>query len=172
MRNSDISSENTRFKSLQHNPEFLDGLLSNISSCVLILNKELKLTCFNDAIKTIFSNKPDEDLLYRRCGEAIGCAASVDEMKDCGTTSKCCHCALRKAGLMTYATGKAVYKKRISKEFYRHSGNKELKHLQFSTRLVPVEDEKYVMVVVEDVTPLLNQRMEIEHLKGQLATAS
>lgn len=169
MPDSLITSENTPIKVLRSNPDFLNGILENISSCVLLLNKELKLTAYNNSIKTIFSNKPEEELLYRRCGEAIGCAATVDEMKDCSTTSKCCHCDLRRCGLKTYASGEAVYKQRISKEFYRQSGNKELRHLQFSTRKVSIDTDSYVMVVVEDITSLVNQRMEIEHLRNQRA---
>ncbi len=75
------SSENISFDFLKESGEFMDLVLNNITSCVLLLDKKMQLQAFNNALKTIFSNKPNEDLLYVKCGNAIGCAYTVEEQK-------------------------------------------------------------------------------------------
>ncbi len=59
----------------------------------------MELQAFNDSLKTIFLNKKDEDVLYKKCGEAIGCAYQVEEATQCGKTSNCCKCDLRLSAL-------------------------------------------------------------------------
>lgn len=155
---TNVSSTNISFNYLSHSENFLNIVLNNICSCVLVLNSEMELQAFNDAMKTIFSNKKDEDLLYVRCGEAIGCAFQVEEIKDCGKTSKCKYCELREAALKSYLEKKPVYKEKIIREFYRTDTKKELKSLQFSTRPFYFENEYYIIVIVEDITQIINQQ--------------
>ncbi|WP_321997841.1 hypothetical protein [Draconibacterium orientale] len=93
---------NHSFDMLAESGEFMNLVLHNITSCVLLLDKDMRLQAFNNALKTIFSNKTDEDLLYMLCGEAIGCAYQIEEAKDCGKTSKCCTCELRLAAFDSY----------------------------------------------------------------------
>lgn len=164
----DISSENTSFNYLRGSADFLDAVLNNISSCILLLDKDMKLHAFNNAIKTLFSNKPNEHLLYTRCGEAIGCAATVEEKKDCGTTTKCGTCMLRKCAIMTYADDVAYYKNRLSREFYRTDSEKELRHLQFSTRCIRYDQDRYVIMIVDDLTTVINQEELIHKQKSLL----
>ena len=156
------SHTNKCFEYLSNSPDFLYSIISNLNACVLLLDKQMRLVAFNDPIKTIFSNKPDEHLLYHRCGEALGCAHTVDEMKDCGKTSKCESCKLRELALLTYLNDQPVYKEQISREFYTKTGEKEMKHLQFSIQLFRYEKEKYILILVEDITHLVNQKETIK----------
>ena len=151
-----ISLTNVSFDYLRNSPDFLNMVLNNISSCVLLLDKKLELQAFNDSMKSIFSARKDEDLLYVRCGEAIGCAYQVDEMKNCGDTSHCAFCKLRESALISYVKNKAVYKQKISREFYMNDGRKVMKHLQFSTRCFEFEKDKYIVLIIDDVTELVD----------------
>lgn len=160
-----VSSENTTFRFLRGSPDFLHALLDNSSACILLLDSNMRLQAFNDAFRTIFSNKPDEHLLYKRCGEAIGCANHVEEGKDCGETSKCCDCELRKAALMAYAENLTIFKKRISREFYRVDDRKELRHLQFSVRSIRFQSTRYVFLLIEDVSHLVELSAETSKQK-------
>jgi sigma-B regulation protein RsbU (phosphoserine phosphatase) len=150
--NSDISMTNESFSFLSQSSDFLNMALNNIKSSVLLLDKEMRLKAYNNALKTIFSNKRDEDLLYVKCGEAIGCAYQVDEEKECGTTSKCCDCELRIAALTSYVDGDEIYNDHIVKPFFTREKVKVDKHLQFSTRLFLHGREKYIMMIVEDIS--------------------
>lgn len=63
MSNSQISNTNTTFDFLKHDSGFLNTILNSLNSCVLLLDKNMELQAFNNSLKTVFSNKKDEDLL-------------------------------------------------------------------------------------------------------------
>ena len=153
----DISSENTSFNYLRSSPDFLNQVINNISSCVLLLDQDMKLQAFNDAMSTIFSNTPNEYLLYQKCGNAIGCAVAVENEAECGQTEQCCSCLLRKAAIMTYAEGVIYHKNRIRREFFTKDGKKVMKHLQYSTRRISFNQDNYVMVIIDDLTDLVEK---------------
>ena len=123
----------------------------------------MRLHAFNPALKTIFSNKQNEYLLYRKCGEAIGCAYQIDEAAECGKTSKCNTCDLRLAALISFVENKTVYKEKITKPFYTIDNKLVDKHLQFSTRLFIHNREKYIFMMVEDISPLVELKLKLEH---------
>ena len=156
--NNKLTSTNVSFDYLKHSPDFLNLVLNNICSCVLMLNKDMELQAFNDALKNIFSNKKDEDLLYIRCGEAIGCAYVVEEVGQCGQTPHCKHCSLRLSALESYINKKTIYKETISREFYRTDNEKVMKHLLFSTRPFYFENEYYIILIIEDITNCIDQQ--------------
>lgn len=145
---------NHSFEMLTESGEFMNIVLNNITSCVLLLDKDMKLQAFNDALKTIFSNKADEDLMYMLCGEAIGCAYQIEEAKDCGKTSKCCTCELRLAAFDSYLNDTIVYKEHIRRPFFNKNGEREMKDLQFSTRHFNFKKEKYIILIINDISGL------------------
>lgn len=149
---SEVSLANTSFGFLKGSSDFLNILLNNINSCVLLLNNRMELYAFNNALKTIFSNKKDEDILYNRCGEVIGCAHHVEEAKDCGTTSQCSTCDLRVSAIESYASNKPIYKEYFTRPFYDANFNKIQKQLQFSTRIFPFKNEKYIILIIDDIS--------------------
>ena len=149
---SEIALTNTSFNYLSHSSDFLNIVINNISACVLLLNHKMELQAYNDALKTIFSNRANEDLLYVRCGEAIGCAYAIEETKECGNTSHCNTCELRVAALESYVNKKNIYKDHIYRPFFDHNNTKVDKHLQFSTRHFKFEQENYIIMIIEDIT--------------------
>lgn len=161
---SEISMGNESFKFLENSSSFLRLIVNNISSCIILLDKDMRLRAFNPVLKTIFSNKKDEHLLYRKCGEAIGCAHQIEENKECGKTSKCTTCELRLAALTSYMENKPIYKDKITRPFYTIENEKVDKHLQFSTRLFIHNSEKYIFIIVEDISPLVEMRQKIENM--------
>lgn len=143
---------NESFSFLSQSSDFLNLVLNNINSCVLLLDEQMRLRAYNDSLKTIFSNKKDEDLVYVKCGKAIGCAHQVEEKKECGTASACSGCELRIAALTSYVNNKPIYKDHVIKPFFTYDNKKVEKHLQFSTRLFPFRNEKYIIMIIEDIS--------------------
>lgn len=154
---TDTTLTNVSFDFLSNSSDFLNLILNNINSCVLLLDKELKVRAYNNAMKTIFSNKKDEDLLYMPCGEAIGCAYQIEEATDCGKTTRCCSCELRESALISYIENKEIFKEHVVRPYFTYEGKKVDKHLQFSTRIFNYNDEKYVIMIIEDVTKWYNK---------------
>jgi len=162
MNNKNLSSTNLSFDFLRNSKDFLNIILNNLSCAVLLLNKDMELHAFNDPLKNMFINKPNEHLLYKRCGEAIGCAFAIKEMKRCGETNHCRNCELRTKALEAYIKKQPVYRKKISREFYKTDSKRDLKHLQFSVLPFHFDKEYYIVVLVEDITEVINLK-EILH---------
>ncbi|WP_075589707.1 hypothetical protein [Labilibacter marinus] len=145
------TSTNVSFSFLKGSSEFLNIILDNINSCVLLLNNKMELVSFNDAIKTLFPLSRQSDLKFIKCGEAIGCAHQVDEQTECGSTTKCRDCELRISALSSYINDSVTQFKKIERPFYNESGEKINIKLQYSTRLFPFETEKYIIMVLESL---------------------
>jgi hypothetical protein len=148
----ETSNNNSSFDYLSHSGEFLNFVLEHINSCVILLNAAMELQAFNNALKTIFSNKPDEHILYKKCGNVIGCAFAVEEEAECGSTSQCQFCLLRQKAIISYANNECFYKEKFSREFYKTNTEKVMKHLQFSTRSFQFEKDKYTVMIIEDIS--------------------
>lgn len=166
----EVSAANVSFEFLSNSSDFMNLILNNITSCVLLLDGEMNLFAFNDALKTIFSNKDNEHLLHVKCGNAIGCAHAVEEQTECGTTSHCQFCELRTAALSAYIHKKAILKQRLTREFYKTNNLKETKHLLFSVRPFYFKNDYYVIVIVEDLSMLVKQSIAIDHQKEMINT--
>jgi sigma-B regulation protein RsbU (phosphoserine phosphatase) len=158
--NSILSHSNERFSDLAKCNHFLESILNNITSCVLLLDKDMKLRAFNQPLKAMFDRKENENLLFVHCGEAIGCAYQVEEQTDCGFTQQCNTCELRIAALTTFATGKTVSKQRITRPFFNKEGIKIDKHLQFSTKLFKYKGQRHLLMIIDDVTDLITLEKE------------
>lgn len=161
---TNITHTNERFSVLSESSDFLNLILNNISSCIMLLDKDLKLRAYNDPLLSIFSNKKNENLMYRKCGEVIGCAYQIEEQKLCGDTSMCRTCELRISALNSYISDKAIFNEKITKPFFNFEGVKVDKHLQFSTRLFPYQKEKYIIMILEDITELVSVKEKMDHL--------
>lgn len=155
---SNFAVSNESFDFLSSSSDFLNIVLNNITSCVLLLDRNMELQAYNDALKTIFSNRRDEHLQYVRCGEAIGCAYQIDEQTNCGKTTRCHDCELRIAALTSYLEGVVVYKEHIVKPFFDFRGIKHDKHLQFSTRLFHFNNDKYIIMIIEDISRIIERQ--------------
>ncbi len=165
---NNLSHTNTSFDFLKESSDFLNIVLNNIPSCILFLDKSMMLQAYNDAFKTIFSNKQDEDILYHRCGNVIGCAYAVEEEKECGTTTMCQFCSLRESALISYTQHKNIFKQRLDREFYRSDLKKEMKHLQFSSRVFHFQDERYIVLIIDDITHLIKLKESVELQKKNI----
>ncbi|MCY1721438.1 hypothetical protein OU798_13865 [Prolixibacteraceae bacterium Z1-6] len=151
----DRTMANHSFEMLAKSGEFLNIVVNNITSCILLLDREMKLKAFNNALRSIFSNKADENILYMRCGEAIGCAYQIKELKDCGKTSKCSTCELRLAGMESYLNNTEIYNEHITRPFFNKNNQQEIKDLRFSTRRFHFQQERYIIMILEDITFLV-----------------
>ena len=151
------------FRDVADNPDFLHMILQNVSSCVLILDHKMRLQAVNDAYETMFKRFSTEDSHLLRCGEAIGCANTVESMEHCGESLKCVYCELREAALFSYVSKKGSTKKQLSREFYNNKGTKEMRHLQFLTRVFNFKGQWFILVIVDDITDLIIKEKIIEY---------
>ena len=83
-------------QNLKESNEFLNLLLDNINSAVLIADENLHIHQFNNSFLNLFDTAA-ECTLETGFGEASGCVQAILENKPCGETSQCADCILRRS---------------------------------------------------------------------------
>lgn len=150
---------------LKKSGDFLNVLLDSLSSAVFIVRKDgedITIQRFNEAFKELF-NTPAEKIQNARYGNAMGCEHAVKEGKPCGQTSKCSGC------LLHHSLSKALtYKVPAIKERWTRTfvigGSEVPKYLSYSTRTLLFNDEEMVMVILDDITELMELKLELKQL--------
>ncbi len=140
--------------------QFLNELIDNITSAIFIVDEDPRIFSINDSFETLFY-KTEDQVIKQLCGNAIGCIFHVEEGKDCGQTSNCDDCILRKNILKTYKTKKPIYKTLLVRGFYI-KGTPITKYLIFTTKYVRYMDTDMVLVVVEDITEIEEQKRKLK----------
>lgn len=161
-------------KSLKDSNEFLNYLYDNVISAIFIADSEPRIYNFNDSFKTLFY-KEDDQILKELCGNAIGCMFVVEEGRDCGSTSNCDDCILRKSIVKSFTEKVPVFKEKLERKFYIN--NKPVKKcFIFSTRIIEYNNSEMILVIVDDITELENQKKRVvdysENLKKLLQNAT
>ncbi|ACL04258.1 putative PAS/PAC sensor protein [Desulfatibacillum aliphaticivorans] len=153
-------------KELKESREFLNLLLNNINTAVLVVNEEMRIQQVNGFFKSLFgiSDMEDPDLTF---GQVAGCTFSVEESKGCGNTTNCSQCALRKNLVNVLLSQVPADKNSLSRTFYI-DGVPQEKHLEFSTRYIRFHERPMVLVLIYDVTELTLQRMRLSEKQEQV----
>lgn len=149
-----------QLENLKESNEFLNILFDNITSALFIVDQSAKIENVNDSFSILFQ-KREEQIVGELCGNALGCVFAVEESKDCGTTSNCSNCKLRKDILKTMSKKVPTYRNKLSRDFYT-SQTKGSKHFLYSTKFIQFHGKKYTLVIVDDHTELENQRRQLE----------
>ena len=148
--------------SLKQSNEFLNTLLDNIMSAVFVVDKRIRIHKFNDALKALFY-KPEDKLLGEYCGNALGCIYTIDEARNCGTTSHCDACDLRFSLIGAIRKGRPTHKKFFTRDFIIKN-RKITKYFEFSVKRIFSGGSALALVVLNDITDLTLQNHSLENL--------
>jgi sigma-B regulation protein RsbU (phosphoserine phosphatase) len=155
----------TELQNLKESNEFLNLLLNNMNSAVLIADENLKIHQFNDSFLDLF-DKATESVLEANFGETVGCVNAIIENKSCGETSHCSQCILRSSLIHNLIDRAPVDNQPLNRIFYIN-GQPVEKHFQFSTRPINFQGRKMFLIIIYDVTEIELQKIELQR-KQQL----
>jgi sigma-B regulation protein RsbU (phosphoserine phosphatase) len=150
----------SKFQDLKESSEFLNLMLDNIDAAVLIVDENLKIHQFNRSFLDLFDRAADQ-LVQTSFGQISGCVNSIKENKPCGSTSQCQFCLLKNSLLQTLSARTAVNRQRLERTFYIN-GQAVDKHLEFSARSIHFQGRDMILVIIYDVTAMVQQKMELE----------
>ncbi len=150
---------------LHDSSEYLNLVLNTINSSLFLVNHKVEVESFNDSFHAIF-NSPEDELIGKLCGNAIGCIYTVEENKLCGSTSNCQKCSLRHSITKTLTTKESVYRQKLDREFVI-MGKTYTKHFQFSTHHITHNGINHILIVLEDVTELVDKNLGLNRLNQQ-----
>jgi len=150
----------TELQNLKESNEFLNLLLDNMDSAVLIADENLRIHQFNKSFLSLFDSAA-EPSQNKGFGETTGCVNAVLESKDCGLTSHCAKCILRRSLLRSLTDRVPVDNQPMNRVFYLN-GKPVEKHLRFSTRQITFQERKMFLVIIHDVTDIERQKIELQ----------
>jgi len=156
----------TELQDLKESNEFLNLLLDNINSAVLIADENLQIHQFNDSFISLFDSAA-ESVLEKSFGETSGCVNAVMENKSCGETSHCAQCILRSSLIQTLTDRVPVDNQLLNRIFYIN-GEPVEKHFQFSTRSITYQGRKMFLIIIYDVTDIEQQKIVLQNKQKQL----
>ena len=148
-----------RLSDLKESNEFLNSLIDNINSAVFIVDKSFKIQEFNQALHMLFGKSP-EKMMDELCGNAMGCAFSVNENHPCGTTSHCSQCVLRNSVVQAFTKKVPTHKNKLVRDFYIE-GVPTLKHFEYTTKYITFNGQEMILIIVDDITESETQKLEL-----------
>jgi len=151
----------TELKDLKESNEFLNLLLDNINSAILIADENLQIHHFNNSFLNLFDHTAD-GFIAKGFGEATGCINAVIENKACGETSSCAHCLLRKSLIQTLVEDVPVDRQHLERTFYLDRKPVQ-KHLEFSTRRIRFQGRDMFLIIIYDITEIEQKKIELQN---------
>lgn len=145
---------------LKESNAFLNLLLENINSAVLIADENLQIYQFNHFFLKLF-DPSDAQVAEQSFGNITGCIHSVSENRPCGKTSMCGACILRRSIVKTMTQKVPVDNVRLERTFYIN-GQPTRKYLEFSTRHIDFQGRQMTLVIIYDITELEKQKIELQ----------
>lgn len=151
---------------LKESNEFLNLVLENINSAILIADENMRIHQFNNSFLSLFDSAADR-VVESSFGQIAGCVNAVKENKSCGDTSGCRFCILRKALLQTLVEDCPVDRKPMERIFYI-KGRPVLKNLEVTSRLIEFHGQKMILVIIYDVSLIEEQKRKLEKQQQQI----
>lgn len=151
---------------LKESNEFLNLVLENINSAILIADENMRIHQFNKSFLSLFDHAADR-VFDSSFGQISGCVNAVKENKSCGETSNCGYCVLRKTLLQTLLEDCPVDRKSMERVFYI-KGKPVLKNLEVTSRLIEFHGQKMILVIIYDVSEIEEQKRKLEKQQLQI----
>ena len=156
----------TLLDDLKESNEFLNLLLDNINSAVLIADENFQIHQFNESFLNLFDNAA-ECILEKGFGNVTGCVNAVLENKPCGETSQCANCVLRRSLIQNLLENAPVDDQYMERLFYI-GGRPVQKYLRFSTRRIIFRGLRMFLVIIYDVTDIEKKKLELQQKQKQI----
>lgn len=145
---------------LKESNEFLNTLYDSITSAIFVADSAPRIFSFNDAMKTML-HKADDRIINELCGNVLGCMHHVSEGADCGHTSRCESCLLRRKIAAVFSGGDYSWKEPFEREFL--IGGKIIhKHYLLTVRGVVFDAQTYALIILDDISEIEENKRRIE----------
>ncbi|MGB6128071.1 MAG: diguanylate cyclase [Psychrilyobacter sp.] len=147
---------------IKKSENFIEVLMDNLQTNIMVVNKDIKIESVNAFLKNMLYKdlKEVEGVKY---GNAIGCYHAVEERKNCGETSFCNSCNLRKTITSTLIKKSNYSEKVLSREFYIND-IKTKKYFLYSCKHIRFYNADMALLIMNDVTKLEESRRNMEKM--------
>ena len=147
-----------------YNAEFFKNIFNDIPSSIFIIDKRDILRFYNNTFESTFGLF-QKNGLGKLCGNITGCEFVIKEGLDCSKTTHCESCDLRNTYIKSFKTGNSE-RETIYKNFYIN-GTLVSKYFYVINKPIKFNDEEMVLVIMDDITELSEQKNELAKLNKQ-----
>jgi PAS domain S-box-containing protein len=137
-------------EALQDSQRELFTVFHNAPIVMILMDQERRVRKANRTAVE-FGNRPAEEMIGLRGGEALRCLHSLDDPQGCGFGPSCDDCAVRRTVLDTFETGKSHYQVEATLSLICGDAHREV-HLLVSTTPIDAVEGQLVLVSIEDIT--------------------
>ena len=137
-------------KGLRKNEAELSAILDHAPIIMTLFDRERRVRKIN-RVAAAFTDRPVEEMIGLRGGEALSCLHSLDNPQGCGFGPSCARCQIRTTVVDTFETG-AIHQRVEAKLSMARGGLQEEKHLLVSTMPLDMLGNLMVLVYIEDIT--------------------
>lgn len=132
--------------------DFFETIIDALPSPIFVVDDDVRILGYNLAAAPLLGSEPDR-ILRMRGGDALNCLHSTE---GCGRSEACKKCVVRNSVNKSYSGNKVVREK---SEMQLVRGEK-VEQIQMLVTTAPLKykDKSYVLVVLEDITELLELR--------------
>ncbi len=139
--------------SLIKNENYLRTVIDALPSAVFVVDADFNIFDLNPIAKTLFGID-SEVILRRLCGEIMHCMNAIRSKDGCGTSESCPDCVIRNSVESIGDYGKAVHKAKYRMKIQKNDKISDI-HMLVSASPFNYDDDKFVLLVLEDITELL-----------------
>jgi sigma-B regulation protein RsbU (phosphoserine phosphatase) len=156
----------TNLSDLRESNEFLNLLLDNINSAVLIADENMQIHQFNKSFLSLFDRATDQRV-DSSFGQIAGCVNAVAENRSCGETSQCQFCSIRRSLLQTLLDEAPVHRRRLERQFlYQRPTGDQISRVQCAAH--PIPGPPHDSGDHYDITDIEAQKRELETKQAQI----
>ncbi|MGA2915180.1 MAG: PAS domain-containing sensor histidine kinase [Sedimentisphaerales bacterium] len=137
-------------KLIERKRKNLEAIFDAIPVGLLLVDENLIVIRVNNAVRKM-AGKDYSEIINRHIGEAIDCSTTATEGKSCGFGCNCRICPLRQNIQKVFETSQPMYEFEFQSNTHFRKRQK-MPWLAMSIEPVTIEDKKYVVVCLNDIT--------------------
>jgi signal transduction histidine kinase len=148
--------------------DFLRRLFDAIPSLLFVVDADVRIFHLNSAATSVLGDQ--DSVLMKRGGEVLHCINSYEVPEGCGRAPSCRDCVIRNAVGKAFR-GEEVYRE-TAKMALNENGIVAEAYFMITVNSLDYRGEKFVLLVLEDVTRLKEYEDELRQRSFQLEAAN
>lgn len=161
------SEETAQIDNIQDVNDFLKTVLANLHSSVFVLSRERAIQSANKSGIALLG-KDEKAVINQVFGNALDCMYTEGGKLQCGFTPYCKNCRLMNMVHNIFEDNQPVIKDVFDRKQIQVNGELVDKYFLYSARAIHYQQEKMVMLIVDDITKNEKQKRFLKDKNEQI----
>jgi len=148
--------------------DFLQNLFDAIPSLLFVVDRDVRIFHLNSTAASVLGGRGS--VIMKRGGEVLHCINSYEVPEGCGRAPSCRECVIRNSVGRAFK-GEEIYRE-TAKITMRENGTVTEAHFMITVNSLDYKGERFVLLVLEDITRLKEYEEELRQRSVQLEAAN